>query len=161
MSWTRYAISFSETDTIKLTHTQWYPEVLHFCPTTPIILLGLKSDLRNKRTCIDLLRTQGLTPVTHHQGQAVAKKMGALYMECSSKEMTGVHEIFEVAINTVVAEAEGLNPTPPASRGSLAAGNSSSQQQQKRPQSASRPSYNPTPMLAPSKKKKRKACLIL
>jgi Ras family protein A len=117
--------------------------------------------LRNKRTCIDLLRTQGLTPVTQYQGQAVAKKMGALYMECSSKEMTGVHEIFEAAINTVVAEAEGLLPTPPASRGSLTATNSASQQQQKRPQTASRPSNTPAPMLAPSKKKKRKACLIL
>lgn len=34
---------------------------------------------------------------------AVAKKMGAQYMECSSKEMTGVDEIFDRAINTVVA----------------------------------------------------------
>jgi Ras family protein A len=33
----------------------------------------------------------------------VARKMGARYMECSSKEMIGVHEIFEEAINTVVA----------------------------------------------------------
>lgn len=162
MLWTRYLTALSATQSLQLTQTQWYPEVLHFCPTTPIILLGLKSDLRNKRTCIDLLKTQGLTPVTTHQGQAVAKKMGALYMECSSKEMTGVHEIFEAAINTVVAEAEGLNPTPPASRGSLTAGNPSSQQpQQKRPQTSSRPSDNPTPMIAPSKKKKRKACLIL
>lgn len=50
-----------------------------------------------------MLKTQGLTPVTDMQGQAVAKKMGAQYMECSSKEMTGVDEIFERAINTVVA----------------------------------------------------------
>jgi Ras family protein A len=76
---------------------------LHFCPYTPLVLVGLKSDLRNKRTCIDLLKTQGLTPVTQQQGMAVAQKMGARYMECSSKEMTGVHEIFEEAINTVVA----------------------------------------------------------
>jgi Ras family protein A len=34
---------------------------------------------------------------------AVARKMGARYMECSSKEMTGVDEIFHQAINTVVA----------------------------------------------------------
>jgi hypothetical protein len=34
---------------------------------------------------------------------AVAKKMNAQYMECSSKEMSGVDEIFEQAINTVVA----------------------------------------------------------
>ncbi|TKX19770.1 GTP-binding protein rhoC [Elsinoe australis] len=87
---------------------KWYPEVLHFCPTTPIILVGLKSDLRNKRTCIELLKTQGLTPVTAAQGQSVAKKMGAMYMECSSKEMIGVHEIFDKAIDTVVAEQEGL-----------------------------------------------------
>lgn len=33
---------------------------------------------------------------------AVANKMGARYMECSSKEMTGVDEIFISAINTVV-----------------------------------------------------------
>ncbi|KAJ9632348.1 RHO4 protein [Taxawa tesnikishii (nom. ined.)] len=104
---------------------KWYPEVLHFCPTTPIILLGLKSDLRNKRVCIDLLKTQGLTPVTTAQGQAVAKKMGAHYMECSSKEMTGVHEIFETAINTVVAESEGVtyssqSPSKPGPSGARA-----------------------------------------
>lgn len=34
---------------------------------------------------------------------AVAQKMNARYAECSSKEMTGVDEIFEQAINTVVA----------------------------------------------------------
>ncbi|KAK4122773.1 ras-domain-containing protein [Parathielavia appendiculata] len=82
---------------------KWYPEVLHFCPYTPLILVGLKSDLRYKKTCIEMLKTQGLTPVTTEQGLAVAKKMGAQYMECSSKEMKGVEEIFERAILTVVA----------------------------------------------------------
>ncbi|GAB1313529.1 RHO4 protein [Madurella fahalii] len=82
---------------------KWYPEVLHFCPYTPLILVGLKSDLRYKKTCIDMLKTQGLTPVTTEQGLAVATKMGAQYMECSSKEMKGVEEIFERAILTVVA----------------------------------------------------------
>ena len=65
--------------------------------------MGLKSDLRFKKTCIDMLKTQGLTPVTTEQGLAVADKMKAQYMECSSKEMTGVDEIFERAILTVVA----------------------------------------------------------
>ncbi|CAK7564537.1 MAG: RHO4 protein [Sporothrix epigloea] len=82
---------------------KWYPEVLHFCPYTPLILVGLKSDLRFKKTCIDMLKTQGLTPVTTEQGLAVAKKMNAQYMECSSKEMRGVDEIFEQALLTVVA----------------------------------------------------------
>ena len=81
---------------------QWYPEVLHFCPTTPLVLVGLKSDLRTKRVCIDLLKTQGLTPITQEQGQSVARQMGATYLECSSKEMSGVHEVFELAVDTAV-----------------------------------------------------------
>jgi Ras family protein A len=83
---------------------KWYPEVTHFCPTTPIMLVGLKSDLRNKRTCIEMLKTQGLTPVTPEQGASVAKTMGATYRECSSKEMEGVHELFDLAITKAVGE---------------------------------------------------------
>ncbi|KAF2838846.1 ras-domain-containing protein [Patellaria atrata CBS 101060] len=85
---------------------KWYPEVTHFCPTTPIILVGLKSDLRYKKTCIELLKTQGLTPVTPQQGKAVADKMDALYMECSSKEMIGVDEIFDTAVTMAVGEEQ-------------------------------------------------------
>ncbi|KAI9828160.1 MAG: Rho GTPase [Thelocarpon impressellum] len=81
---------------------KWYPEVLHFCPTVPIVLVGLKSDLRNKSTCIDLLKTQGLTPVTPQQGAAVARRMGAHYAECSSKEMVGVHEVFAQAVSLAI-----------------------------------------------------------
>ena len=78
--------------------------MLHFCPTTPLILVGLKSDLRSMRSCIELLKTQGLTPVTPEQGQAVAKRMGAVYVECSSKEMSGVEDVFELAVTTAVGQ---------------------------------------------------------
>jgi GTPase SAR1 family protein len=105
MSWTRFVAPLCPLCLIvTLTDdNKWYPEVLHFCPYTPLILVGLKSDLRHKKTCIEMLKTQGLTPVTTEQGMAVAKKMGAQYMECSSKEMVGVDEIFERAIHTVVS----------------------------------------------------------
>lgn len=97
---------------------QWYPEVLHFCPTTPLILVGLKADLRSKRTCIELLKTQGLTPVTPEQGQAVAQRMGASYIECSSKEMTGVDDVFELAVNTAVGvEEETYSSAGPSGKG--------------------------------------------
>src|SRR6266480_2654710 len=89
-----------------LTRLQWYPEVMHFCPTTPIILCGLKSDFRHKQTCIDLLKTQGLTPVTPEQGRLVAAKMGAVYMECSAKERIGIEEIFDRAIIMAVGEEQ-------------------------------------------------------
>ncbi|KAL3469762.1 GTP-binding protein rhoC [Aspergillus californicus] len=98
---------------------KWYPEVLHFCPTTPIILVGLKSDLRNKRTCIELLKTQGLTPVTPEHGETVARRMNASYVECSSKEMRGVDSVFQLAVDTVVSqEEESWKPRPQTSKGS-------------------------------------------
>ena len=40
--------------------------------------------------------------MTPEQGRAVAKRMNAIYMECSSKEMNGVEEVFELAVNTAV-----------------------------------------------------------
>ncbi|RMD43069.1 hypothetical protein DV735_g2062, partial [Chaetothyriales sp. CBS 134920] len=85
---------------------KWYPEVTHFCPNTPLILVGLKSDLRTKRTCVELLRSQGLTPVTPEQGQAVARQMGAAYIECSAKEGRGINDVFQMAINTAVQVEE-------------------------------------------------------
>ena len=88
----------------KIDFWKWYPEVLHFCPTTPTILLGLKSDLRHNRKCIDMLRCQGLTPVTQEQGRLVANRMGATYMECSSREMKGVEDIFDRAITIAVGD---------------------------------------------------------
>ncbi|RKF59222.1 GTP-binding protein rhoC [Erysiphe neolycopersici] len=92
---------------------KWYPEVVHFCPYTPLILVGLKSDLRTRRTCVELLKTQGLTPVTQEQGLGVATKMGARYAECSSKEMRGVEEIFTEAINIMVENDQSNQVSEP------------------------------------------------
>lgn len=56
---------------------------------------------------MDLLKTQGLTPVTPEQGRTVAGRIGALYMECSSKERRGVQEIFDTAVNVAVGADKG------------------------------------------------------
>ena len=79
--------------------------------------MGLKSDLRTKRTCIELLRTQGLTPVTPEQGEAVAKQMGAAYIECSAKESRGIQEVFDLAINTAVRIEEESYEVKPNQKG--------------------------------------------
>ncbi|EEB06721.2 rho family GTPase Rho4 [Schizosaccharomyces japonicus yFS275] len=78
---------------------KWYPEVQHFCPRTPLLLVGLKSDLRKNRNATEVLRTQGLTPVTFQQASAVAASISAPYIECSSRENIGVHEVFQLAVS--------------------------------------------------------------
>lgn len=42
--------------------------------------------------------------MTPEQGQGVAKRMGAMYVECSSKEMQGVDEVFELAVDTAIGQ---------------------------------------------------------
>lgn len=42
--------------------------------------------------------------MTPEQGHAVAKRMGAQYIECSSKEAQGIDDVFELAVNTAVGQ---------------------------------------------------------
>lgn len=46
---------------------QWYPEVRHHCPQTPIILVGTKLDLRDDRQTIEKLKDKKLSPITYPQ----------------------------------------------------------------------------------------------
>ena len=82
---------------------KWYPEVQHHCPGTPIILVGLKSDLRDDPQMLAKLREKNLTPITTEEGQALAKTIKALtYVECSAKTQEGVKEVFDHAIKAVL-----------------------------------------------------------
>ncbi|KAF3908824.1 hypothetical protein ABW21_db0203277 [Orbilia brochopaga] len=83
---------------------KWYPEVMHFCPTIPLVLVGTKADLRHNPNAQDLLRTQGLSAVAPEDAQVLASTMGAVYMECSSKTMQGVPELFELAVTEAVGK---------------------------------------------------------
>lgn len=52
---------------MALFYLQWYPEVRHHCPSTPIILVGTKLDLRDDRTTIEKLKDKKLAPITYPQ----------------------------------------------------------------------------------------------
>ena len=43
----------------------------------PIVLVGTKTDLRRDKHTLDMLKAQGLRPVTPQQAQVVADKIGA------------------------------------------------------------------------------------
>lgn len=79
-------------------NTQWFPEVSHFCEGTPLILVGTKIDLRKDEQTRRMLGAQGTTPVTPEQGAAIAKEIGAKYMECSAKTGQGVRDVFALAL---------------------------------------------------------------
>lgn len=56
--------------------SQWYPEVRHHCPHTPILLVGTKLDLRDDKDTVERLRDKKLTPITYPQGLAMAREIG-------------------------------------------------------------------------------------
>lgn len=48
----------------------------HHCPSTPIILVGTKLDLRDDKDTIEKLKEKKLSPITYPQGLALAKEIG-------------------------------------------------------------------------------------
>eukprot|EP00732_Lithocolla_globosa_P001054 Lithocolla_globosa_v1_NODE_461_length_3991_cov_15.658283.p2 type:complete len:289 gc:universal NODE_461_length_3991_cov_15.658283:2769-3635(+) len=86
-------ISFScdDPDSFANVREKWRGEILHFLPTTPVILVCMKTDLRNR------LQTNAGEMVTTTQGVGMANDLGYHYMECSSKDKVGVQETIELA----------------------------------------------------------------
>ena len=78
---------------------KWGPELIHFCPDVPYILVGCKIDLRDEEATLEKLRKQGQQPITSGQGYQLAKKMNALkYLECSARTGEGLKQVFDEAI---------------------------------------------------------------
>ena len=74
---TQTALSHSvQIMTMSAISLQWYPEVRHHCPNTPIILVGTKLDLRDDKDTIEKLKEKKLSPITYPQGLAMAKEIG-------------------------------------------------------------------------------------
>lgn len=75
----------------------WMPEVKHFCPDTPVILVGLKSDLLSQRNAEER--------VDRNKADLVAKKLGAFaHIQCSAKLQNDVDEVFNAALNTALRD---------------------------------------------------------
>nr|KYP56273.1 Rac-like GTP-binding protein 3 [Cajanus cajan] len=106
---------------------KWIPELQHFAPGVPVVLVGTKLepiytdtvfDSRTIVTCQRYTETYdlnlredkhyladhpGLVPVTSEQGEELRKLVGAAYyVECSSKTQQNVKSVFDAAIKVVI-----------------------------------------------------------
>jgi len=90
--------SIDSPDSLENIPEKWTPEVKHFCPSVPIILVGNKRDLRNDEATKRELMKMKQEPVRVEEGRAMADKINAFaYLECSAKTKDGVREVFETA----------------------------------------------------------------
>ncbi|XP_032590421.1 ras-like GTP-binding protein Rho1 [Drosophila grimshawi] len=81
--------SFNWPDSLENVKVIWLPEVKHFCPNVPIILVGNKRDLRNDPKTIENLSLQRQQPVKKKERMEMA--------ESSTKSKEGIREDFEAA----------------------------------------------------------------
>ena len=93
------------TSSLENVYHKWYPEIRHFCPNTPIILVGNKVDLRDT-----FVKANGNSKLSENdfvrcdEGLELAKKMkAARYVECSSLTQKGMKNVFEEAIRAVLS----------------------------------------------------------
>ncbi|KAB5567299.1 hypothetical protein PHYPO_G00231170 [Pangasianodon hypophthalmus] len=100
--------SIDSPDSLENIPEKWTPEVKHFCPNVPIILVGNKKDLRNDEHTRRELAKMKQEPVKAEEGRDMANRIGAFgYMECSAKTKDGVREVFEMATRAALQARRG------------------------------------------------------
>jgi len=90
---------------------QWYPEITHYCPNTPIILVGTKKDLRDDKETVQQLKDKNIEPISIADGVKLQSELINVvkYIECSALTQYGVKEVFDTAAKTALAHQQRTN----------------------------------------------------
>jgi len=92
------AFSIDQPDSLENVAAKWIEETNSLCPGIPVILVGLKKDLREDPNAIDEMSRKGLRFIDTAEGEAVCQQIGAKrYLECSALTGENVDAVFEVA----------------------------------------------------------------
>lgn len=90
-------------DSLLNARSKWSEEVSRYCPGVPIILVGLKKDLRNE----SVNGSDKTKFVQTSQGEEIARQIGAKkFLECSALTGESVDDVFEAATRTSLLVSE-------------------------------------------------------
>lgn len=85
---------------------KWVPDITQYCPGTPFLLVGTRTDLRNDHKTLEKLAENKESPLKPEDGEKLAHELKAVkYMECSAETKEGLKELFDEAV--LVALGEG------------------------------------------------------
>jgi len=148
-------------DAIKI---KWFPEVKHYIPNVPQVLVGTKLDLREHFQ-------QNPSPdhelVTTEMGQALCEELKALkYVECSAKTKQNLHQLFNDTVGSIL-EIKRLTDEVPSGGASSSSSSSSTsnaaKSQSNNNKSPSQPSNAAVEHIVNQKKQKKQGggCTLL
>jgi len=104
-------VTDSSFDSVK---EKWFPEVDHYVPDIPTILVGTKSDLREAK--IPDPSTGEFAPVSDDQVNALVSEIGAKgYVAVSAKTGSNLKTVFDKAVSLVLAHRQHLEGGQPIS----------------------------------------------
>lgn len=95
---------------------KWVPEVRKHCPKAPIILVGTQCDLRNDVKVLIELAHYKEQPIPESEAQALAERIGASYIECSSLTQRNLKEVFDTALLSALRLSGPLKRTKSSRR---------------------------------------------
>lgn len=92
----------------------WVPELRSHAPATPVVLVGLQTDLRSDRATLNSLAKQGLSVVSAEQARSFSQQAEAVgYVETSAKTSTkGPESVFELAAQISLEQVKEVYPHP-------------------------------------------------
>ena len=99
--------SMDTPDSLENVKHKWADEATERCPGVPIILVGLKKDLRDDPLAQEEMRKKSLRFTTPKQGSDMKEMIGARkYLECSSLTGDGVDDVFEAATRAALLSVD-------------------------------------------------------
>lgn len=102
--------SVDSPDSLENVQDKWVEEAQERCPDIPIILVGLKKDLREDPLAIEEMRKKSQEFVSPKDGENMAQICGARkYLECSSLTGEGVDDVFEAATRAALLKFDKGN----------------------------------------------------
>ncbi|XP_062871046.1 rho family GTPase 1a [Trichomycterus rosablanca] len=112
----------SRPDTVDSSLKKWKSEIMDLCPSTRIILVGCKRDLRTDVCTLMELSNQKMVPISNEQGSLLAKQVGAeVYLECSAfTSEKSIHSVFRSAAASCLKKQQPpVKPSPAHRKGIL------------------------------------------
>ncbi|KAM6951445.1 rho-related BTB domain-containing protein 1 [Aplochiton taeniatus] len=107
--------SIANPNSLHHVRTMWHMEIKHFCPRTPVILVGCQLDLRYADLeAVNRARRPMARPVKPgdilppESGREVAKELGIPYYETSVFDQFGIKDIFDNAIRAALISRRHL-----------------------------------------------------